>query len=85
VQMYGKAILCAAFSPDGRYFATGGDDLYLWAPGGSKLKVAHELGPRPVGAFYARPYHVHSVAFSPDGRYLAAGCDDRVIRIWKVP
>ena len=82
---YDKTISSIAFDPDGRYFATGGDDLILWNGKADKLDLAWELGPKPAGTFLTKPYHVYCVAFSPDGKYLAAGCDDHVVRLWKVP
>lgn len=85
IDLSDRPIRCLAYSPTGKYFATGGDDLFLWHGTRDELEVAWELGPRPTGTFRAKAFHIHSVAFSPDGRYLAAGCDDYVIRLWKVP
>jgi len=84
-QFYDKSIRSIRFMPDGRYFATGGDDLILWDGRADRLEIAWELGPEPSGAFLTKPYYARCVAFSKDAKYLAAGCDDCLIRLWKVP
>ncbi|MCI0398406.1 MAG: hypothetical protein L0322_26215 [Chloroflexi bacterium] len=75
----GQPIYGLAFSPDGQYLLTSGDNLaQLWAAqawpetGGKALFRFEELG----GAIY-------SAAFSPDGRYaLTAG--GQAARLWSV-
>ncbi len=65
---------CLAFSPDGKWFASGGHDgaMRLWET--ATGRKAREFS----------GYLVDSLAFSPDGKSLASGCLDRAARLWDV-
>jgi WD40 repeat protein len=67
-------LTCVAFSPDGRFLASGGEDrvVYLWDL--KTGKVRHRLE--------GHTNRVWSLAFSPDGKLLASGSLDGTIRFW---
>jgi RNA polymerase sigma factor (sigma-70 family) len=72
-----------AFSPDGRFVATGdsGGTIRLWHPATGK-ELRRIDGPRKPGPRSA--YTIGAIAFAPDGRSLAAGYSDQVVRLWEV-
>jgi WD40 repeat protein len=65
-----------AYTPDGKYLASGGSDhqVRLWGPTSGKER----------GRFEGHQNHVLSLAFSGDGALLATGSYDKTIRLWDV-
>ncbi|MCX7682750.1 MAG: WD40 repeat domain-containing protein, partial [Anaerolineae bacterium] len=64
-----------AFSPDGRYLASGGNP---------PIRIWEVSSGREVARLEGHTGLVTALAFSPDGRYLASGSYDRSARIWKL-
>jgi WD40 repeat protein len=69
-------LVTLAFSPDGRFLASGGEDgsLGVW-----DLSTGHLAASKP-----AHRGRLACVAFSPDGRVLASGGWDGLVRLWDV-
>ncbi len=70
------SVTAAAFSADGKYVLSGGDDraLRLWEADTGK----------PIQVFRGCEGGVKSVAFSPDGRRVLSGSADATVRLWDV-
>ncbi len=80
LQGHTDGVYTVAFSPDGRYVATGSFDntIKLWETAtGKEVKT--------YGGAQGHQKMVLSVAFSPDGQLLASGGADNTLKVWDVP
>ena len=67
-------VLSVAYSPDGRYLASGGTDR--------TVRIRDDSDGSTVRVFGDGVGEIRGLAFSPDGRYLAATSGDRTVRVW---
>ncbi len=69
VQGHHEAVRAFAFSPDGKLFASGGEDALILILSTDDHSIRHRLD--------QHTHNVNSITFSPDGRTLASGTGDR--------
>lgn len=70
-----SAVAAVAFSPDGRWLASAGDDktARVWEVAAGKEMLRLHLH-----------HWVNAVSFSPDGQHLATAGDDGTVRVWSL-
>lgn len=67
------AVYSVAFSPDGRYLASGSED--------ETIKIWDTTTGEERRTLEGHNHSIYSVAFSPDGRRIASGSYDETIKI----
>ncbi|MGP1414934.1 MAG: eIF2A-related protein [Treponema sp.] len=74
--MHSGTIESIAYSPDGKYIASGSSD--------GTIKIWEAETGRLLRTLTGHADDIYSVSYSPDGAYLASGSNDKTIRIWEV-
>jgi len=74
---YEDVVNTVAFSPDGRYVASGSDDgrVRVWEAAAGQERLPS----------FPQEYPIVAVAFSPNGTYLATGSGDKTARVYEFP
>jgi WD40 repeat protein len=73
---HGDNVYSIAFSPDGKYLASGSGD--------KTVKLWNVESQKEVNTLKKHKDKVTSVAFSPDGKYMASGSYDHTVKLWSV-
>ncbi|MFN6305885.1 MAG: protein kinase domain-containing protein [Microcystis sp.] len=73
---HSNVVWSVAYSPDGRYLASGSWD--------KTIKIWEVATGKELRTLTGHSEAVYSVVYSPDGRYLASGSSDKTIKIWRV-
>ncbi|MFN6275813.1 MAG: protein kinase domain-containing protein [Microcystis sp.] len=73
---HSNVVWSVAYSPDGRYLASGSWD--------KTIKIWEVATGKQLRTLTGHSDWVNLVVYSPDGRYLASGSYDKTIKIWEV-
>jgi WD40 repeat protein len=74
--VHDHGVTSAAFSPDGKYVASGGQD--------GKIKVWYAKDGQDIAQMsHDSEYEINFVAFSPDGKYVVSSGNTHTMRVWE--
>ena len=73
---HSREVSSVAYSPDGKYLASGAED--------NTIKIWETTSGKCLKTLEGHKQYVSAVSYSPDGQYLASGSFDRTIKIWDV-
>eukprot|EP00164_Ancoracysta_twista_P018092 GFYU01031139.1.p1 GENE.GFYU01031139.1~~GFYU01031139.1.p1 ORF type:complete len:519 (-),score=140.25 GFYU01031139.1:141-1574(-) len=85
--MVHESVVCSVkFSPDGKYMATGCDQVaqVFSVDTGECVCVLTDSKPPTSQSDEADDSYIRSVCFSPDGKYLVTGAEDCTVKLWDI-
>jgi WD40 repeat protein len=77
-----ETTLGLAFSPDGRWLASGSGDQ--WSAGDHTVRIWSVATGKELRRFDGHRGRVNAVAFAPDGRSVVSGSEDATALVWDV-
>lgn len=86
---HSKDVLCCAWTPDGRFLATGSSDntAIIWDmsnPASITHAIMNHSKPEQGAGQPLVQHRVSSLEWSTDSSFLATGCSDGAVRVWDV-
>jgi WD40 repeat protein len=78
---YAAPVRTVAWSPDGRYMASGSEDgvVQMW-----RVEDGGDPAGRKIALYVIHSGCVYAVAWSPDGMSLASAGQDKTVQVWNV-